>query len=206
MCIVAPSICSWMMLKRRNSVMDDAHSLAPTPENVKRLRRKRSDSSVSNVDFGNDPGGLVALAFDAPGAIASGIQDLGRGLTGLVNKAGIGGDKPATPVTLTDPGNGGGFDAGSIAGSIGNAVSNVGEGIGKVAGAAGDGLGFVTSNAGSVVSGAGEVLTGAAEVAGTVLSAVGDVAGPAAHAASEVAGAAGEVVGAVLGGLGDLDL
>jgi hypothetical protein len=184
--------------------MENANGSIPTPEEMDRLRRKRDKSGTTNIDFTNETSSLIGLALDAPSAIAHGVQGIGRGLTGLVNKTGMGGDK-ATSDGITEPGNGVGFDAGSITGSIGNAVSAAGDGIGKVAGAAGDGIGFVTSNAGSVLSGAGEMMSGAAEVAGTVLSAVGDVAGPAASAAGEVAGAAGEVAGAVLGGLGDLD-
>ena len=172
--------------------VDDGTSLSPVEEPIKRLRRKRSGDSNSDLALSGDPN-FVALVFDAPGAIASGVQEMGRGLSGLAGKVGIGGDKPAT----AEPGNGGGFDPGAVAGSISNAVSNVGSGIGKAAATAGDGLGHVVNGAGTVLSGAGEVLSSAGEIAGTVLSAVGDVAGPAAEAA-------GEIAEGVLGALGDL--
>lgn len=171
--------------------MDDQSSFSPVQEPIKRLRRKRSGTSNSDITLGSDPG-FVAMVFDAPGAIGSGVQEMGRGLSGLVGKVGIG-DKPAN----AEPGNGGGFNAGSLTGSIGNAVSTVGNGIGKAASTAGDGLGLVVNGAGTVLSGAGEVLSSAGEIAGTVLTTVGDVAGPAASAA-------GEIAEGVLGGLGDI--
>ena len=177
--------------------MVDPKSPFPLPEPIKRARRRRGSSGIASTDTSS----LIALALDAPGAIVSGIEGIGRGITGLVGK-----DTGGTPDSTSEPGNGGGFDVGSVTGSIGNAVSAAGEGIGKVAGATGDGVGFVTSNAGSVLTGAGDVLSGAAEVAGTVISAVTDVAGPVASAAGEVAGAAGDAAGAVLGALGDLNL
>src|SRR5215211_2632426 len=152
---VKPSLRYWIRKKWSTVEMDNLNGSIPAPEEVERSRRKRNDSGTTNIDFTNETSSLIGVALDAPGAIAHGVQGIGRGLTGLVNKAGIGGDKTA-PDGITEPGNGGGFDAGSITGSIGNVVSAAGDGIGKVAGAAGDGIGFVTSNAGSVLSGAGD--------------------------------------------------
>ncbi|MCC6792966.1 MAG: hypothetical protein IT336_14860 [Thermomicrobiales bacterium] len=187
--------------------MVDPRSLSPIEEPIKRLRRKRSTSDSSTALAGADPG-ATGLLLDAPGAIVSGVQEMGRGLSGLAGKIGIGGgESPA------EPGNGGGFDAGSLASAAGNALAAVGDGLGKAASTAGDGIGLVangagtvltsaggalsnaTEVAGSVLSGAGDVLSGAADVAGTVLSAVGDVAGPAAEATGEILGGLGEILG-----------
>jgi hypothetical protein len=190
--------------EEEQSTMDDLNGKIPESDEVEQQDRKRVSSGYSNLDSTAETANIVGLALEVPGAIANGIQGIGRGLTGLVNKAGIGGDKTSQD-GLTESGNGGGFDAGSVTNSIGSVVSTAGDGISKVAGAAGDGIGFVAGNAGAVVSGAGEALSGAANVAGSVLSAVGDVAGPVASAAGDVAGAAGEAAGAVLGSLGDLD-
>lgn len=172
--------------------MVDPMSLSPIEEPIKRLRRKRSESHSSSA-ITNDPSGL-ALLLDAPGAIASGVQGLGRGVSGLAGKIGLGGDS-------TEPGNAGGFEGASVSSGVGNAISALGNGLGKAVSTAGDGLGFVANGAGSALSGAGDalssagdVLASAADVAGAVLSTVGDVAGPVAEATGEILGGLGEIL------------
>jgi phage-related protein len=142
---------------------------------IAKPKRKRLLGSNSSTDPG-----IADAVFEVPGAIAAGIRGVGRGVSGLPSKLGIGGDGTEAS-TSDDTGaisgvvEGVGRAASSISGVAGNAVSGTIEGIGQLA-----------SNAGSMVSGAGEIL-----------STVADVAGP-------VAEAAGDAAGDILGGLGDI--
>lgn len=176
--------------------MADPTSQSPDEPTVKRRRRSWLDAGAADVSLENESS-IAGAVLEIPGAVVSGVQDMGRGLTGLAGKIGIGGDKPAGG----EPDNAGGFDASALASGLGDAMSSVGSGLGKAASIAGDGLGLVVETAGSALSSAGEVLASATEVGGTLLSTVGELAGPAAEAAAD---AAGEIAEGVVSGLGDI--
>lgn len=175
------------MRKRGQRMSNIEH---PAGSEVARKPTRKRNATASG--FVSDPS-IVDLAFDAPAAVAAGIQGIGRGVSGLISRVGSGGESqpsgPGENVISTV--------SSAIGGGMSRAATAVSDVTGSTLSAATQGIGHLAANAGSVASSASQALAGAGEVAGDILSAAAGIAGAASEGAADAAGA-------VIGGLGDL--
>lgn len=187
----------------------------------KRLGRKRTiDSSALTTD----PSG-VELAVQTPRLISAGVDQLGRGVSGLATKVGLRRDNDAAPLAegaIASAAEGlgraaaafGDITSGALnaAGDAGRIASGVAGGIGQAAANAAESLGQMTTSAGgfaggalsSAVEGVGQMAAHSSELACATGELLASATANSGEIVSAIAGAAGAVAEAGADAAGDV--